>query len=182
MTNNSTLSCRGNSTVSFISNKAASAGGALCCMQDSAIDVSENSNITFINNHASYGGAVALNKNCHIQISQKSFVNFSCNSAEQNGGALIFISYSTNTVRDNSMIIFNNNTALLGGAIYIAFSYLLIDGNSTVLLDNNTAMGGGGGLSIFYGINRVPTSLVTIRGMLLVIFDNINSNSNICNI
>ena len=142
--NNSTVTIKGNSNVTFNSNKANQNGGAVHSYNTCQIMFKENSTSMFVNNSArSNGGAIYSMQASEIIIEGNSAVNFDYNTADD-GGTLYFTN-STITFNETSMISFLNNGAIQNGGVgYFSLkSKVLFEGNTIVKFENNSALYGG---------------------------------------
>ena len=147
--NNSNVTIKGNSNVTFNSNKANQNGGAIHSYNICKIVFKENSTSKFTNNSArSNGGATYSMQASEITIKGNSSVTFDYNTAD-NGGIFYFTANSTITFNETSMISFFNNKAIQSGGVgYFGLnSNVLFEGNTTVRFENNKALYGGAILS-----------------------------------
>ena len=126
--NNSNVTLKENSTVTFYSN-AADNGGAVYIGNYSDISFKGSSRVTFINNTADIGGALYVGSYSNIAFKESATVTFVSNAADKGGAAYIF-EISNLTFEGNCTVMFNENKAVYsGGAVYI-------QRNSMVVLDN----------------------------------------------
>ena len=122
-----------------------SSGGALTCYKNSNVTIKGNSNVTFNSNKASQdGGAIYSYNMCKITFKDNSTSTFINNTARNNGGAILSGQPSEITFEGNSQVIFNFNTANNGGAFYFTNSNIKIKGTSMVSFYNNIARQDGG--------------------------------------
>ena len=104
---------KGNCKVLFSKNIASGDGGAIALKQNSSITFEGRSSVSFINNIAqTYGGAISLSKNSHIIFQHNCTVRFQYNKAVQGAGIFSMI-YSSITLQENAVAIFNANQAIL---------------------------------------------------------------------
>ena len=147
--NNSNVTIKGNSNVTFNSNKANQNGGAIHSYNICKIIFKDNSISKFTNNSArSNGGTTYSMQASEITIKGNSSVTFDYNTAD-NGGIFYFTANSTITFSETSMISFFNNKAIQSGGVgYFSLnSNVLFEGNTTVRFENNKALYGGAILS-----------------------------------
>ena len=115
-----------------------------------------SSNVTFDSNKAIHsGGSVLVEFSSKFQYEEHCNVTFYGNRADDGTGAAI--STSTNSVvkfKDNSTVMFFNNSASLGGAIYSFFSSNLTFSNTTAVTFRDNIAAFGGALN-FYGYSLV---------------------------
>ena len=111
---NASLSING--TSNFINNSAHAAGGAIYAVYNTALSFTGTSK--FINNSAGYryGGAIAAVHNASLSFIGSS--NFTNNSADAWGGGVSLVN-STFSILSNTMVYWESNHALLGGAIFV---------------------------------------------------------------
>ena len=122
-----------------------SSGGAFVCSNNSNVTIKGNSNVTFNNNKASQsGGAIQSYNMCRITFKDNSTSTFINNTARDNGGALLSSSLSEILFQDNSVVIFDDNTADNGGVFYFSNSTIIFKGSSVVFVHNNKARQSGG--------------------------------------
>ena len=146
--NNNNVTIKGNSNVTFNSNKANQNGGAVHLYNTSQIIFKENSISKFINNSArSNGGALFSMQASKIIIGGYSEVTFDSNTA--NNGGTFYFTNSTITFNETSMISFFNNKATQNGGVgYLRLnSKVLFEGNTGVRFENNWALYRGAVLS-----------------------------------
>ena len=142
--NNSSVTIKGNSNVTFNSNKANQNGGAIHSYNKCQIVFKENSTSKFVNNNArSNGGAIFNSQQLQITFKGSSLVTFEHNTAD-NGGTF-YCTNSTITFSGSSVISFYNNKAVQsGGVAYFNLnSQVTFEGNTTARFDNNRASYGG---------------------------------------
>ena len=138
--NNSIVTTRGNSNVTFNNNKAGQSGGAIHSYNMCKITFKDNSMSSFIKNTArDNGGAIISNQLSEITFEGNSTIKFDGNIAD-NGGAFYFTN-STITSKDTSMISFYNNNARQNGGVgcISLYSKGIFEGNTTIKFDNNIA-------------------------------------------
>ena len=142
--NNSIVTIRGNSNITFNNNKASQSGGAIYSYNFCTIIFKDNSRSSFIKNTAGdNGGAIVSNQLSDTTFEGNSTIMFDGNMAD-NGGTFYFTN-TTITFKDTSMISFNYNSALYGGAVYANdHSNITVTGNSVLLFANNEASQSGG--------------------------------------
>ena len=142
--NNSNVTIKGNSNVTFDNNKANQNGGAVHSYNTCQIIFTENSTSKFVNNSArSNGGAIYSMQASEIMIEGNSAVTFDFNTAD-NGGIFYFTN-STITFNEASMISFFNNKAIQSGGVgyFRINSKVLFEGFTTIRFENNSAIYGG---------------------------------------
>ena len=97
-----------------------SSGGAFECSNNSNVTIKDNSNVTFNNNKASQnGGAIYSYDMCQIIFKGNSTSTFANNNARYNGGVTLGIQISTMIFEGNSVVTFDSNTADNGGVFYL---------------------------------------------------------------
>ena len=165
----STITFKGNSTVTFYINKANN-GGALC-INSSNIIFKGSTKVTFKNNFAEYGGAVYIDNSSIIVFEENSKIIFD-EGLGTNGGALYIDSYDI-IFKGNSNVVFKyhlSGQSNDGGAVYIHdHSTITFEGASTVSFNANQA-NNGGALYIEY-------SNITSKGNSKVTFNDNRANS-----
>ena len=146
----SNMSFEGFSVTKFDYN-IAECGGAVASTY-SCISVEANSTAVFSNNTANDdGGAIHFEHNNNMFFAGNSSLVFSKNHANQYGGAIY--SYSSNTIKSSSTLLFSNNAAKLGGAVYsVHESYIVFEENSKMMFSKNIARDGGAVYSDFNSI------------------------------
>ena len=138
----SEITFEGNSTIIFDSNKADN--GGTFYFNNSTITIKDTSMMSFYNNRAIYGGAVSANDNSSIAVTGNSMLSFVNNEASQSGGAGYFSHYCNVIMEQNSMITFDSNKALQGGAATVSTnSTFTLQDNVTINFSNNRAQYGG---------------------------------------
>ena len=171
-----------------------SSGGAFVCSNNSNVTIKGNSNVTFNSNRASQsGGAIYSYNICKITVKDNSTSNFVDNTARDNGGAILSTQKSEITFDGNSSVIFNGNMADNGGALYsdcgsnILFAEftnlkfhcnkafygaailannhcnILLTGNSDLLFTGNEAMHSGGAGYFNYSCNIIVKENVVVK-------------------
>ena len=164
--NNSNVTIKGNSNVTFNSNKANQNGGAVHSYNTCQIIFKENSTSKFINNSArSNGGAIFSMQALNFTIEENSEVNFDSNTADD--GGTFYFTNSTITFNDTSMISFLNNRAIQSGGVgyFRLNSKVLFEGITTVRFENNSALYGG-------AISTNDHSNITLSGYSNISFVN----------
>ena len=122
-----------------------SSGGAFTCYNNSNITIKGNSNVTFNSNKASQSaGAIYLYNMCKITFQDNSTSTFTNNTARNNGGAILSSQLSDIVFGGNSIVTFHDNTADKGGAFYFTKSTILFKEESTVSFYTNIARQNGG--------------------------------------
>ena len=133
-----------NSTSKFVNNSARSNGGAIYNMQASKIIIEGNSEVTFDSNIADNGGTFYFT-NSTIIFNETSMISFFNNKAIQSGGIGYFCLKSKILFKGNTIVRFKNNSALNGGAILVNdYSNIILTGNSNISFVNNEATQSGG--------------------------------------
>ena len=72
------------------------------------------------------GAAILAKENCHIKLMQNSKVIYNFNIAGIFGGCLMLHHKSNVTVEGNSLVLFERNQALYGGAICLVILYSMV--------------------------------------------------------
>ena len=142
--NNSNVTIKGNSNVTFNRNKANQNGGAIHSYNTCQIIFKENSTSKFVNNSArSNGGATYNMQASKIIIEGKSEVTFDSNTADD--GGTFYFTNSTIIFNETSMVSFFNNKAIQSGGVgyFCLKSKILFEGNTIVRFKNNSAVNGG---------------------------------------
>ena len=122
-----------------------SSGGAFVCSNNSNVTIKGNSNVTFNNNKANQnGGAVHSYNTYQVIFKENSTSKFVNNSATSNGGAIFSIQASKIIIEGDSEVIFECNRADNGGTFYFSHSNIILKGNSNISLVNNEATQKGG--------------------------------------
>ena len=96
--------------------------------------------ITFVNGHGDYGGAIKVNPGSSVEIINCKFIN---NNATNSGGAIYIVAGDTDVISKITNSIFENNTAINGGAIYSNSNKTAITGTT---FTENYAYNDGAGL------------------------------------
>ena len=164
--NKSNVTIKGNSNVTFSSNKANQNGGAVHSYNACQITFKENSTSKFVNNSArSNGGATYSMQDTEIIIEGNSALTFDSNTAD-NGGTFYFTN-STITFNETSMISFFSNEAIQSGGVgyFRLNSKVLLEGITTVRFENNSALYGG-------AISANDHSSITLTGYSNISFVN----------
>ena len=180
VTLSSTVNFTDNVTVAFDTNTAsftlnsslAISAGAMCTFQAASITFSGYSLITFTNSKAYKGGATAFSES-NVILQDYSCITFEDNIAQySSGGALTCTKNNNVTVKGNSNVTFNSNSAdQSGGAIHAyGMCKITFKDNSTSNIINNTARDNGG------AIFSSQTSEVNIEGNSNVFFANNTAN------
>ena len=122
-----------------------SSGGAFVCSNNSNVTIKGNSNVTFNNNKANQnGGAVHSYNTCRIIFQESSTSKFFNNSARSNGGAIFSMQASEIIIDGNSAVTFDSNTADNGGTSYFTNSTIAFNETSMISFFNNKAIQSGG--------------------------------------
>ena len=122
-----------------------SSGGAFVCSNNSNVTIKGNSNVTFNNNKASQsGGAIHSYNMCRIVFKENSTATFVKNTARDNGGALFSGNFSDISFEGNSAVIFDGNTADNGGVFYFTNSVIIFKESSVISFNSNEARQYGG--------------------------------------
>ena len=122
-----------------------SSGSAFKCSNNSNITIKGNSIVTFNNNNAGQsGGAIYSNNMCHIVFKGSSTSKFVNNNAVYNGGATLGSQLSTMIFEGNSTVTFDSNTADNGGVFYFNNSIITFKEKSVASFFNNNAVQSGG--------------------------------------
>ena len=134
------------STVTFNSNIAEySNGGAFVCFNNSIVTIKDNSNVTFNSNKASQsGGAIHSYSMCKIEFKGNSTLSFIKNTARDSGGVILSNPLSEITFEGNSTITFDGNIADNGGTFYVTNSTITFKDTSMISFYNNKARQNGG--------------------------------------
>ena len=161
------------SDAKFMNNKARNHGGALYIEDSSSVTFKGNSSVTINNNLANRrGGALYIRDNSIVTFKGNSTVMINNNQVERsyysgNGGALYIEDSSNVTFEGNSTVLFNNNQAKAnGGALYISRnSNVAFEKNSVVTINNSQSLQDGGALYISHNSNVAfeKNSVVTIN-------------------
>ena len=140
---------KGNSILTLTHNRATSNGGAFHFDYNSDVVFSQFTSITFDHNSALYGGAVSANGHSDITVTENSVLSFVNNVALQTRGAGYFSSYCNIIMKGVSVVTFDSNRVLQGGAVCFSNkTNLLSKENSTISFYNNFATVGGGAANI----------------------------------
>ena len=122
-----------------------SSGGAFTCYNNTNVTIKGNSNVTFNNNQASQsGGAVYSYNMCKITFQDNSTSSFINNTARNNGGAILSSQISDITFEGNSVVTFYDNTADKGGVFHFTKSTISFKETSAVSFYANIARQNGG--------------------------------------
>ena len=139
-----------------------SSGGAFVCSNNSNVTIKGNSNVTFNNNKASQsGGAIHSNNMCRITFKDNSTSTFISNTASNNGGA-IFSGKSEIAFEGNTAVKFDNNTADNGGVFYFTNSTVVFKELSIVSFCNNKAIQSGGVGNFNFNSQAVFEGIITV--------------------
>ena len=115
-----------------------SSGGAFVCSNNSNVTIKGNSNVTFNSNKANQnGGAVHLYNLCQIKFKENSTSKFVNNSARSNGGATYSMQDSEIIIEGKSAVTFDSNTADNGSTFYFTNSTITFNETSMISLINN---------------------------------------------
>ena len=117
-------------------------GGAFVCIKNTAIIFKDSSYTVFHGNRASQS-AGAIYK-CNITFKDNSVAKFINNSAGGSGGAIAISEHSEITFEGNTTVTFDNNTADYGGTIYVTNSTVTFTDSSMINFLNNIAKREGG--------------------------------------
>ena len=162
--NNSNVTIKGNSNVTFNNNKASQSGGAIHSYNMCRITFKDNSTSTFIGNAAtSNGSAIFSSETSEISFEGSSTVIFYDNMAD-NGG-VFYCNNSTFIFKESSVVSFYNNKARQSGGVgYFDYnSQVMLDGFVTVQLVNNIAEKHAGAIySVMSSISFKGNSSITI--------------------
>lgn len=194
---NSPLSIKNNTLVTFSDNKA-STGGAIYA-HDSNIKITGNTTLAFTRNHAisgpggAIGASIAAEKS--ITISNNGSISFASNQSSANGGALDGASFfsgnqavhfsdnksgawggaintpSLSSMNDNGDISFRTNISGDSGGAIRCKDFNLLD-NKNILFDNNMAATNGGAIAT----ENAYGGTLQIMGNELVEFANNTAN------
>ena len=120
-------------------------GGAFVCFNNSIVTIRGNSNVTFNNNKASQsGGAIIHSYNmCKITFKDSSTSSFIKNTARDNGGAIFSNQLSEIIFEGNSKAKFDGNIADNGRTFYLTNSTITFKNTSMVSFCSNSAVYGG---------------------------------------
>ena len=137
--NNCKVIVRNNSSLLFIRNDA-KFGGALYIEENSIFTIEENSSLIFHNNQADLGGAVYVTNNSVILFKG---VCHHCNASNLHNVGVLF--YTTLFSQENMITVFDNNTAMEGGAIYVRYESILQFKEASLVnfIDNKAKVNGG---------------------------------------
>ena len=103
--------------------------------------------MTFINNVlCNNGGVMYIGSYSTIKFMGSTSIYFYEITVDNNGGSLYVDSNSTVKFEGNSKVMFNGDSAYLGGSIFSESSFISIDGNSFVEFINNIAVQDGGAI------------------------------------
>ena len=128
-----------NSTLIFLNNTARNNGGAIFASDHSSITLTGNLMLLFINNKASHGGAVCINKKSKLMFEETSTTMFNKSSAVASGGALKVLSNSSVTLNNHVTVQLNDNSADYGGAIFLDTTAVMVNSSDDVIFTNNLA-------------------------------------------
>ena len=152
--------------VLFLENTAKDGTGFFISNYSSVI-FGENSNVLFAENSAisyMYGGAIFLRDHSNVIFDQNAKVYFINNHA--NTGTIYSMTSSNISFKGNSLTVFSDNIANVGGAIYCdSTSIISFEETSTVSFSNNTANDGG-------AIYCYSTSIISFKESSTVNFSN----------
>ena len=141
-----------------------SSGGAFVCSNNSNVTIKGNSNVTFNNNKASQsGGAIHSYNMCRITFKDNSASTFTSNTARDNGGAILSSHLSEISFEGSSTVTFYGNTADNGGVFYINNSSFIFKESSLLLFNNNKAREYGGIGSLYYNSKMRFEGTTTVR-------------------
>ena len=164
--NNSNVTFKGTSEVTFSSNSASQYGAAIYSSDNSLVTFTGNSNVTFYNNVASRfknrnGGTIYSKDYSSISFKEDSTVAFH-NNTGYNGGAILSHFKSIISFEDNCTVTFNNNTARNSGGAIFSGTIVVTDNSSVTFNDNQAALNGG---AVYCEHHRG-----TFRGHSIIIF------------
>ena len=165
----------GNSTVTFINNKAYTYNGGAMYTFHSIVTFEGNSNLLFYNNKAyTNGGAMYVYGNSNVTLEGNSTVSFYNNIAYDNGGGLCVDFNSTFMFKGKSMVTFSNNNARDNGGALSMFGYsdIKFEEDTTVTFSNNMAIGNGA------AVHADESSAIIFGQMSAVEFYNNSANGN----
>ena len=141
-----------------------SSGGAFVCSNNSNITIKGNSNVTFNNNKASKsGGAIHLYNMCRIVFKENSIATFVKNTARDNGGALLSINLSEISFEGNSAVTFDDNTVDNGGVFYFTNSVIMFRESSVISFNSNKARQCGGVGHFNFNSQVIFEDIMTVR-------------------
>ena len=111
--------------------------------------------VTFSNNKADSGGAMYIKFSSIFVVSGSCFLTFS-----HNQGGAVHMSNNIFTFEGNSIVLFNNSAADVGGAIFlVGESNIVFQGNTSVTVNNNT-VNNHGGVTHVAGNSHIINSMV----------------------
>ena len=155
--NNSVITFKEKSVVSFYNNNAVQSGGVGYFSLQANIKFEGNTTVRFDKNRATYGGALLVTNHSNITLLGNSDLSFISNKAGQNGGAGYFYTKCNFIIKENALTIFSSNEALNGGAVCVSDkTNILLEGSSTALFSYNIATKGGGAMEV---VNKSSISL-----------------------
>ena len=155
--NNSIITFRQKSLISFCNNKAIQSGGVGYFSLQTEVNFEGFTTVRFDNNRAYCGGAVLVTDHSNIILMGNSILSFISNNAAQKGGAGYFYANCNFIMKGNALITFDNNEALNGGAVCVSDkTNVVLEGNSTALFNYNIATIGGGAIEV---VNKASISL-----------------------
>ena len=137
-----------NSIITFKSNNAKDAGGALYVNEKSDVAIKRNSTATFNENKASLGGAISCMINSNLKFDDNSVVAFNNNVAtSREGGAIHIYENCHMTFEQYSFVIFSSNLAAkFGGAVHVFKSVISFKDHSKANFSFNSAKYSGGAM------------------------------------
>ena len=141
-----------------------SSGGAFVCSNNSNVTIKGNSNVTFNNNKASQsGGAIYSYNMCRITFKDNSASTFISNTARSNGGAIFSSQTSEISFQGNTVVTFDSNTADNGGVFHFTNSTVIFKESSVILFCNNKARQSGGVGNINFNSQAIFEGITTVR-------------------
>ena len=147
-------------SVQFISNSAASQGGAIYSAEHVTMYIAGS--VLFVNNSASRGGAIYGK----VTTADNAQVVFRGNHASVIGGAIA--SHQHATIAIAGSVQFINNSAYQGGAIYSLYGKVTIADNAQVVFECNRADYAGGAMVINSDLLQLAGSVQLINNTALI--------------
>ena len=144
----SKIVCEENSMITFNNNNVEAKDGGAVYISDNLSEFIFKGNCvaTFNKNSAAKnGGTMYIGLYASIIFEDNSIVTFNMSEAYNSGGAL-YIYKSTARCKGHSTIMFNSNTATLGGSLFSKYSSISIEGNAFVNFTDNAALQNGGAI------------------------------------
>ena len=145
---NCEITMKGNSTVTFRSNKAETGGAIRADVNCSLLH--NESKVTFISNNATAGGAVIITAYSQILFGKSAVAVFINNTATEFYGTLWATENSNIICEADSNVTFSFNSAKInGGAVFLySSSNILFTGSSVVTFNGNIVNDGGGAMQL----------------------------------